>query len=244
MNVYELGKNEAAAVLNYITTLEAAAQTPQGLREALEQIRAIDGGMWGDDSPLWKVEKILAALSSTPMPVPSDEVVWPQIKAPPKVDNPAEGWEDPALPDFTKMNAVAREFGYSIALHGSMKRDVDLVAIPWVEDAADPDLLVSHLCGALDARRLTGWEKKPNGRIAINLQINGWFKMIDLSVMPRQAAPVEPLHGGLRLPDDKRVEVQHGERCAEGTRRPIWLLQTRRYEINHDAAERCEPRKL
>lgn len=30
----------------------------------------------------------------------------------------------------------ARELGYALALHGSMARDLDLVAIPWTDDAA------------------------------------------------------------------------------------------------------------
>ena len=30
---------------------------------------------------------------------------------------------------------VAREMGYALALHGSMNRDMDLIAVPWVVGA-------------------------------------------------------------------------------------------------------------
>lgn len=60
---------------------------------------------------------------------------WPQFIAPPKYENPCEGWEDPKLPDFRLIWEVARGCGYAIGLHGSMKRDVDLIAVPWTDEA-------------------------------------------------------------------------------------------------------------
>ncbi|HKB93311.1 MAG TPA: hypothetical protein VKC62_03635, partial [Gaiellaceae bacterium] len=40
---------------------------------------------------------------------------------------------------------VAREHGYALAVHGTMARDLDLVAIPWIDAAGSP----SELAGAL-----------------------------------------------------------------------------------------------
>lgn len=114
--------------------------------------------------------------------------VWPNVLAPAMYDNPDPGWEDPRVPDLAKIRQLAREVGYSIGLHGSLKRDVDLIAAPWTEQAAGNADLVEHLCVGLPAERV-GWaEYKPHGRVAVTLQIDGYFKPVDLSIMPRIAS--------------------------------------------------------
>ena len=113
-------------------------------------------------------------------------MMWPDIEAPPKYSNPAPGWEDPALPDFRKIWSAARSCGYAIGLHGSMVRDVDLIAAPWGNRATHPALLIRALCKALGAKKIGEVELKPHGRMACTLQIDGYFKAIDLSIMPRQ----------------------------------------------------------
>ena len=110
---------------------------------------------------------------------------WPNFTAPPMYDNPHPDWEDTALPDFQKIWEVAKTVGYAVGLHGSMKRDVDLIAVPWAEGAECADRLVNDLCRALNARTVGCWEQKPHGRLAISIQIDGYFKVIDLSIMGR-----------------------------------------------------------
>lgn len=111
--------------------------------------------------------------------------VWPNVLAPAMYDNPDPGWEDPRVPDLAKIRQLAREVGYSIGLHGSLKRDVDLIAAPWTDEAVGNAALVEHLCAGLQAARVGGIEHKPYGRVAVTLQIDGYFKPIDLSIMPR-----------------------------------------------------------
>ena len=41
----------------------------------------------------------------------------------------------------------ARHMGYAIAVHGSMARDLDLIAVPWVDRPADPHGLACWLQG-------------------------------------------------------------------------------------------------
>jgi hypothetical protein len=104
--------------------------------------------------------------------------------------------------------AKARELGYALAIHGTVVNDLDLIAIPWTEDAADAltlkDALMAHasacdyeghlrsqltdenvireaLAAATDA---DGPTLKPHGRIAWNLWLAHGRK-IDLSIMPR-----------------------------------------------------------
>lgn len=100
------------------------------------------------------------------------------------------------------MREAALGFGYAIAVHGSLARDVDLVAIPWTESAADPDVLVESLVGVV--RGVVGraythkgkrksdrfaWAEKPHGRRAVLIHHAGFIGEIDLSVMPRLEKP-------------------------------------------------------
>ncbi len=109
--------------------------------------------------------------------------------------------------------AVAREHGYALALHGTLVNDMDLVAIPWVEEASDAftlkNALMLHIgaCGYAELlERDSPWltedqrrqicdrqnvdadgapEEKPHGRLAWNLHLWAGTK-VDLSVLPRR----------------------------------------------------------
>lgn len=106
---------------------------------------------------------------------------------------------------------VARARGYALTIHGTVTTDLDLVAIPWTDEAVPAeelkDALMAHIgaCGYADllrqdglseelvqqvmARKQPGTEDtdtvKPHGRLAWNLYLYGGAK-VDLSVMPRR----------------------------------------------------------
>lgn len=90
----------------------------------------------------------------------------------------------------------AERCGYAIAQHGSLKTDIDLVAIPWREGAIDAAYLAEQI--RLTVEQIVGFAfspsgdaepvRKPHGRLgwAFYLQpldVPGPY--IDLSVMPR-----------------------------------------------------------
>jgi hypothetical protein len=113
---------------------------------------------------------------------------WPTVVAPPMHENPAPGWVDPAVPDLRLIWKLGREVGYAIGVHGSLKRDFDLIAAPWTPEAVGNHDLIVHLCAGLKATRVGGPEYKPHGRVAVTIQIDGWFKPIDLSILPTRGA--------------------------------------------------------
>lgn len=115
---------------------------------------------------------------------------WPNVVAPAQYEHPAEGWEDPKLPDFQLIWKLARDVGYAVGLHGSLKRDVDLIAAPWTDEAIGNYGLIQHLCAGLNAK-MVGLEHKPHGRVAVTLQIDGYYKPIDLSILARLAQQAE-----------------------------------------------------
>lgn len=67
-----------------------------------------------------------------------------------------------------KIRETARVLGYAVGVHGSLERDLDLIAVQWVEDASSVDSLVRALheaaCGL--QMQIYHWENKPGGRIA------------------------------------------------------------------------------
>lgn len=69
---------------------------------------------------------------------------------------------------------AAKEHGYAIGLHGSQRRDFDLMAMQWREDASDKDTLAHAIAmAACGITRLGGyvWERKPSGRFAVSMPI-------------------------------------------------------------------------
>lgn len=101
------------------------------------------------------------------------------------VTKPADGWEWPDTPDIHRIRTLAREVGYAIGVHGTMERDLDIIAMPWVAEAVMPMELAQHIASGLDGIVLDYQiQDKPCGRWSCNISPSGWFKMIDLSVMP------------------------------------------------------------
>lgn len=101
---------------------------------------------------------------------------------------------------ITLARAAAKNHGYALASHGTLTRDVDLIAVPWIESASGHRKLAVAIAEALGE---TGWaescrdghtnpERKPHGRVAYAMHLfrntepkdHGWY--IDLSVMPRR----------------------------------------------------------
>lgn len=70
-----------------------------------------------------------------------------------------------------------------MAVHGSLERDLDLIAAPWVDSAVSQEEFLSRLSEALCAR-VVQTERKPLGRLAATLQMDGWYRPIDISVAP------------------------------------------------------------
>lgn len=98
---------------------------------------------------------------------------------------PASGWDWPRLPDIEHIRAVAREIGYAIGVHGTLERDLDLIAAPWTEKALEMNHreVMEYIAKGINGRVLDVGAK-PLGRWACNIKIDGWFKLIDLSVCP------------------------------------------------------------
>lgn len=98
----------------------------------------------------------------------------------------------------------ARQLGYAIGLHGSLRADIDLIAAPWTPEAVPAPELAEAL--RVVAEAIIGQAKcfdrlgadnpdyfdqgmpghKPHGRLCWSFHLGGG-PYIDLSVMPRHA---------------------------------------------------------
>jgi hypothetical protein len=87
---------------------------------------------------------------------------------------------------YGAMARVARRHGYALALHGSLLRDCDLVAIPWTKKASRPVVLVKALVDRVGGYvpPHEGVGLKPHGRLTWVIHVGGGA-YLDLSVMPR-----------------------------------------------------------
>ena len=47
---------------------------------------------------------------------------------------------------FEALKEIAYKYGYNLVLHGSMNRDLDLIAIPWQEKLGNIDTMISEFC--------------------------------------------------------------------------------------------------
>jgi hypothetical protein len=99
---------------------------------------------------------------------------------------------------YAMLIPIAQANGYALAVHGSMSRDLDLIAVPWTEEAVDALTLVKALKEAIGGIThqidmdhyypTCDPKEKPHGRLAYSLHFtnrgcDGTY--IDVSVMPR-----------------------------------------------------------
>ena len=66
---------------------------------------------------------------------------------------------------YVSLAKTCREHGYALAVHGSMIRDLDLVAIPWTEEASPEEVLIRALIknhGLMEGN--LAQKEKPHGR--------------------------------------------------------------------------------
>lgn len=76
--------------------------------------------------------------------------------------------------------------GYALAVHGSLARDFDLIAIPWTNEAKSPlDVIEDIKINGFAINIIGDLEVKPHGRIVYTLSVGFGECACDLSFMPR-----------------------------------------------------------
>jgi hypothetical protein len=108
---------------------------------------------------------------------------------------------------YPKLATIARSLGYALAVHGSVARDFDLIAVPWVADPSSPEIVVERFERETAAQRIGSPETREHGRLVYTVAFGGEF-YLDLSFMPtsRELLALREQHAKL---------VRHAEQCAK-----------------------------
>jgi len=92
------------------------------------------------------------------------------------------------LKRLPEIRRVAKKYGYAIGLHGSLKRDFDLIAVAWTEDAIGPVELSERIFYAARAKkmRFNSEPGKPHGRLNTAFDWGSYEnrEYCDLSIIP------------------------------------------------------------
>lgn len=79
---------------------------------------------------------------------------------------------------------IARANGYALAVHGSLARDMDLIAVPWIDSPSSPGVVIAAIESAYGIRRIGDLTAAPHGRKVQTIGIQFGECFIDLSFMP------------------------------------------------------------
>jgi len=91
-------------------------------------------------------------------------------------------------PDLAR---IAREHGYALAVHGSLQRDFDIIAIPWAEVVTTHEALIASICEQTAFREVGQPENKLHGRVAYTLSIGFGECAVDFQFMGPFPQPQE-----------------------------------------------------
>lgn len=93
---------------------------------------------------------------------------------------------------YPKLAEVFRSHGYALAVHGSLANDFDLIAVPWVDSAADPQVVADE-CNTKFAAKFSKADpgQKPHGRVAYKLHLSFGDCALDVSFTPRLPPSME-----------------------------------------------------
>ncbi|GAB3511737.1 hypothetical protein [Emticicia fontis] len=111
---------------------------------------------------------------------------------------------------FEALKEIAKKYGYNLVLHGSLNRDMDLIAIPWEKEILDHTDMIHEFCSYLggefvpqnqrmdaEGKKIIGdpYEVTNHGRMWYIINLNREGKMVndiwtdpqyylDISVIP------------------------------------------------------------
>lgn len=123
---------------------------------------------------------------------------------------------------YQQLRDEAYKHGYALALHGSLQKDLDVIAIPWVENAAPAETLVKALVERAGGMVTVGciydgknWVEspdpacKPHGRMVWTIHLGGHEGgYVDLGVMPLRPSASLTTGSGVIRPQENGTEKE------------------------------------
>lgn len=100
---------------------------------------------------------------------------------------PVYGVMDPDYARFlSKARCTAKMDGYALAVHGSFSRDLDVIAVPWVEKPKEAEAFVRHIAMRTGMLIHHPMVLREHGRMVWTLHFDDFAdpRFVDFSVMP------------------------------------------------------------
>lgn len=88
---------------------------------------------------------------------------------------------------YPELAEMFRAKGWALAVHGSLIRDFDLVAIPWHPEPVAPEFCVQSIEHYFSMKQIGPPAKKPHGRLVYTIALSFGECFLDLSFMPTEA---------------------------------------------------------
>lgn len=86
---------------------------------------------------------------------------------------------------YPDLAAVVRSHGWALAIHGSLARDFDLIAVPWVGRPSTPNQVVRAIESEFAIQRVGEVAPREHGRLVVSISIGHGECAMDLSFTPR-----------------------------------------------------------
>jgi hypothetical protein len=85
---------------------------------------------------------------------------------------------------YQELAELCRKHGYALAIHGSLQRDFDVVAVPWTVCPSEPHVVVKELEATFAIDAIRGPNTREHGRIVWSIVIGFGHSQLDFSFMP------------------------------------------------------------
>src|SRR5688572_18648598 len=86
---------------------------------------------------------------------------------------------------YPDLAAIFQKHGYALAAHGSLARDFDLIAVPWIEKPSEVKDILNEVTKTFHIKIIGKPETKYHDRLVYTLSIGFGRCAIDLSFMPK-----------------------------------------------------------
>ena len=85
---------------------------------------------------------------------------------------------------YPLLAGIFHDHGYALAVHGSLARDFDVIAVPWAEKVSKPETVLRAIKKKTAVEQYTRRSNRSHGRVAYFLNVGFGECGIDLSFFP------------------------------------------------------------
>jgi uncharacterized linocin/CFP29 family protein len=85
---------------------------------------------------------------------------------------------------YPELASICHNHGYALAVHGSLARDFDLIAVPWIEEISSHEAVLQEIQSTFAIKEVDDAETRAHGRKVHTLSIGFGECFVDFSFMP------------------------------------------------------------